>query len=251
MPDPSSEAVWEQAVALGANGRYADAAHLLDALVAREDRWSSLALSTLASHRRQVGDTIEAARLDATALDRAADEESRADALVGLGADAVAMGDVQTAAVHHGAAERDARLAWRTRTRWHWVGAELALLRDDRVAAAEHARAALAACDGHSARHGAKSRIVLAAVTGDLGDLPEVSATLAEAGWVTLAWPLALVAADHAGEIAPPWLDAAWDEGRRSVDAIEAGLPAAQRAAWREHPGVRRLRAGRPSSRGE
>lgn len=237
---------WADAVELGARGRYADAADLLDTLTARGDRWSSLALSTLASHRRQIGDTIEAERLDAASLDMAADEESRADALVGLAADAVAIGDARTAADRHLVAERDAGAAWRTLTRWHWVGAELALLTDDRAAAERHARAALDACEGRSPRHEVKSRIVLAAVSGDIGDLEGVGVTLADAGWVTLAWPLALVAADHAGASPAPWLAGSWESGRRATDAIEASLRAADRAAWRAHPGVRRLRQEGP-----
>jgi len=250
VPELSPESSWSAAVDLGARGRYADAADLLDTLTARGVRWSSLSLSTLASHRRQIGDVTEAARLDAASLRDATDEESRADALVGLAADAVAAGDAKAARERHRAAERDARAAWRTLTRWHWVGAELSLLVGDRDAAADHAHAALKACGGRSPRHVAKTRIVLAAVTGDVAGLDAVSATLADEGWVTLAWPLALVAADHAGAESPPWLGSAWEAGLRAVDVIEVGLPIAQRAAWQAHPGVRRLREERSHSGG-
>jgi hypothetical protein len=250
VPKLAPDSIWVEAVSLGACGQYADSAELLRPLTARADRWASLALSTLASHRRQVGDVTEAAGLDAAALREATDAESRADALIGLAADAVAGGDPQTAAVHHRDAERDAHALWRTLTRWHWVGAELALLTDDRMAAQAHAQAALAACLGHSARHEAKSRIVLAAVTGDLGELARVSATVEDAGWATLSWPLALVAADHAGTVPPPWLVTVWQEGRHATEVIEAGLAASDRAAWRAHPGVRRLREEWPPSGG-
>lgn len=246
----SPDSVWVDAVARGARGQYADSAELLHPLTQRGDRWSSLALSTLASHRRQVGDVIEASRLDEAAMREATDAESHADALVGLAADAVAAGDPQTAAVRHRDAESDARALWRTLTRWHWVGAELALLTDDRMAARAHAQAARAACLGHSARHEAKSRIILVAVTGDLGELAGASDTVEDAGWATLSWPLALVAADHVGAVPPPWLGAVWQAGRQATEVIEAGLPTADRAAWRAHPGVRRLREAWPPSGG-
>lgn len=241
---PQPDEIWSVSVDLGARGLYADAAHMLPALLDRGDRWTSLALSTLASHSRQVGDVAGAQDLDAEALRHADDAESRADALIGLAADAVACGDHAAAGAQHDRAEADARPAWRTLTRWHWVGAELALLTGESTTAVEHARAALAACQGCSPRHEAKSRIVLAAVSGDLADLDSVGATLADAGWVTLAWPLALVAADHAGACPPPWLGVAWAAGRRATYLIEGGLPAGLLAAWRTHPGVRRLREG-------
>lgn len=250
MPELSPHSLWADAVSQGARGQYAESADLLLPLTARGDRWSSLALSTLASHRRQIGDVTEAARRDEAALREATDAESRADALIGLAADAVAAGDRQAAAVRHRDAERDAHALWRTLTRWHWVGAELALLTDDRMPAQAHAQAALGACLGRSARHEAKSRIVLAAVTSDLGDLADASATVEDAGWVTLSWPLALVAADHAGAVPPPWLGTVWQAGRQATEVIEAGLPAVDRAAWRAHPGVRRLREEWPPSGG-
>ena len=245
------DAIWSRAVDLGARGRYADAEDALRPLLERRDRWRSVALSTLASYRRQIAEATEATRLDTDALRGATDAESRADALIGLAADAVALGDPETAVARLADAEEDAREAWRTLTRWHWVGAELALLIGDRAVAADHARAAVASCEGRSVRHAAKSRIILAAVTGDLDDLASLGATLEAAGWVTLEWPLALVAADHAGAVPPPWLAGAWEAGRRATDAIETGLPAADRSAWRGHPGVRRLRDEGRSSGGE
>ncbi|MFM1965549.1 MAG: hypothetical protein RL134_1274 [Actinomycetota bacterium] len=245
------DASWSRGVELGARGRYADASDTLLALLERRDRWHSLALSTLASHRRQIGEASEATRLDLDALHHATDAESRADALIGLAADAVALGDSETAVARLANAEGDAREAWRTLTRWHWVGAELALLTADRAPAADHARAAVTACDGRSARHAAKSRIILAAATGSLDDLASVGEIVEAAGWVTLEWPLALVAADHAGGASPPWIGRAWESGRRATVVIEEGLPTGLQRAWRSHPGVRRLRDEGRSPGGE
>lgn len=244
-------ATWEAAVDLGARGRYADAEALVTALAAAHDRWSSLALSLHASHLRQVGDLSSAQRLDADALRQATDAESRAEAMTGLAADAVASGDPDEAAAWHRDAARDAAEAWRTLTRWHWVGAERALLAGDRTLAAEHARDACAASAGRSARHEAKSLIILAAASGHAEDLPAVAGILRDGGWVTLEWPLALVAADHPDGLPPSWRAQAWAAGRAATYAIEEGLPEGLRGVWRAQPGVRRLRVEGAPTGGE
>ena len=235
---------------LGAQGRYADAAAILHALLDVNDRWSSLALSVLASHHRQVGDAAGAVRLDRQALQAALDAECRADALTGLAADAVAEGVVEQALAQHVEAASDAAMHWRTLTRWHWVAAEQALLSAHRPRAVEHARHALVACAGQSARHEAKSLIILAAASGEARDLPTVSPIVREGGWVTLEWPLALVAADHGAQVPPAWLRETWEAGREATYAIERGLPEPLIQVWRAHPGVHRLRAEGPPSGG-
>ena len=256
-------ATWQHAVQLGAQGHYAAADDTLATLSQPGGTWTSLALSTSASHRRQIGATAEAARLDGEALRCATDTESIADALVGLAADAIASGDAEQAGAWHADASQPAETGWRTLTRWHWVGAERALLVGDQATATEHARVALAVCTGKSPRHEAKSRIISAAVTGRIEDLPALSPLLRAEGWVTLEWPLALVAADHAqptrpgGSAKPPlsgyaaWLAACWATGRAATYSIEESLPAALRPTWLSHPGVRRLRAERPPAGGE
>lgn len=250
MAPPSPAAIWARGVDLGARGMYADAAEYFAELLGVDGRWKSLALSSLASHRRQVGDGAGAADLDAQALLSATDAESRADALTGLAADAVASGDPARATVWHVEGAQPAASGWRTVTRWHWVGAELALLSGDETSATEHARQAIAACLDHSARHAAKSRIILSAVTGDIRDLAAVGPVLRSEGWVTLEWPLALVAVDHAPRVPPTWLVEAWEAGRAATYTIEERLPADLQRVWRTHPGVRRLREDRPPTGG-
>jgi hypothetical protein len=215
------------------------------------DRWRSVALSTRASHRRQVGATGIARELDEQALQAASDSESRADALIGLAADAVAAGAVDAAAQWHAEAAVPAGESWRTRTRWHWVGAELALLDDDRDVARAHAVGAVASCPSQAPRHRAKSRIIHAAVTADPAGLVDVAAEVGAAAWRTLEWPLALVAADHATSADEAWLARAWDRGIEATYFIEEHLPEGLIETWRCHPGVRRLRAAVPSHGGE
>lgn len=249
--NPTPADTWARAVDLGARGQYAEAQSLAGALGAYGGRWSSLASSLLGSHLRQIGQPHAARLLDVDALTLAVDAETRAEALIGLAADAVSAGDAATAAARHAQAEEDSRASWRTRVRWHWVGAELGMLAGDRAKATGHAQEAGEVAAGISARHDAKSRIVLAAVTGDTSRLPDVSPILRAHDWVTLEWPLALVAADHPGVLPADWITSAWSVGRGATYVIEEGLPLDRHPAWRGHPGVRRLRAGGPPAGGE
>ena len=245
--DPSL--IWQSAVEQGTQGRYRDAALRCEQLLDLHGRWRSLALSTQASHRRQIGDIDAAESGDEAALECAADDESRADALIGLAADAVARGDSVAAAAHHADAAAVAH-DWRTRTRWHWVGAEHALLTGDPVLARDHAVGAVATCSAWSPRHRAKSQIVLAAASADTSGLVDTARLVQESGWATLEWPLALVAGDHADQVDPDWLAATWARGVTATLLIEEQLPSDLAAIWRRHPGVRRLRVGNPGPGG-
>lgn len=215
---------WHAAVLYGVRGRYARAAALLDGLARdRDPVVASLACSTLASHRRQLGGHAEARRWDAKAL-RALGPSGRRpsagtdvadgldasgawfDAVIGLAADAVGVGDLATAtAVHKAAVARSAAsgngsVSWRTRVRLNWVRAEIALLGADSVGARRAAEHSIVDANEHGARrHRLKSEIILAA---SLGNDP-LSRRLAEdavetaksAGWDTLEWPAARIAA--------------------------------------------------------
>lgn len=151
---------WLAGVCLGALGRYREAARWLDP--ARD----SLAASCLASHLRQLGRHAEAEPLDELALATATDPESRADALVGLVADAVGRRDrpAMTARLATARTALDGDPAWRTGIRLDWVTAEVALSCDDPLTAIRAGRAAVTASRDISAcRHAQKSRLVLAA----------------------------------------------------------------------------------------
>src|SRR5690606_40085269 len=105
----------------------------------------SLACSTIGSHRRQLGGHGEARRWDSTALKLAAQvdaDEAMADALLGLAADALAVGRLAESTSLVSRAESRARSQWRTEIRHGWVTAELALASGraaDAVAPAEAA----------------------------------------------------------------------------------------------------------------
>ncbi|MCF7553172.1 hypothetical protein [Pseudonocardia sp. WMMC193] len=233
---------WTAAVALGGQGRYAAAAALLEELV-RDPRTPvairAHALVTRASHLRQQGGHARAARVDGQALSLAAGcagvaadlpqpgadlcvdlGSARADALVGLAADALGRGDL-------GASDRlltradNWAVGWRPRVRLRWVRAEVALARGDLDTAARESAAAVAGAAGAgSHRHLVKSRLLAAvtarlraadptALAAALAALDGVAAQAADAGLVPLHWAASLAAADaadalEAGTATPP-----------------------------------------------
>src|SRR5215207_9421829 len=156
---------------LGALGRYRAAERWLRPDLAASPTASSLGLSCRASHLRQLGRHAEAEPLDTAALTAATDPEARADALVGLVADAVGRLDLTTARRRLGAARAelagrrsDGDSEWRPGVRLAWVTAEVALLGGDPAAAVTAARSAYARSRSATAcRHAVKSQLVLGA----------------------------------------------------------------------------------------
>ncbi|WIV58706.1 hypothetical protein [Amycolatopsis nalaikhensis] len=272
LPDPASTRGGDTArerllaaIVLGAQGRYAAAAALLDVL--RRDRdpvTASLAASTLGAHRRQLGGHRQARALDGEAFAKVADggqgsaevgrasagaaaalegdgesdrlgsaaigdpsgldaagalfgsattdpdgldaAGARADALLGLAADNLALGRLTAARRFAARASReDAR--WRATVRGGWVGAEIELAAGHGAAAVPHAELAFETAVARGARrHAVKSGIVLAVALRAAGapDHREISdalvgkamATAEECELLSLLWPAALVAAD-------------------------------------------------------
>lgn len=168
------------AIVLGARGRYAAAATLLSGLRRCDDLViASLAMSTFASHRRQLGGHDAARGLDGAAFalamraaDGSADTEdpdgldvagARVDALLGLAADNLGAGRL-TAARRSLDRAMKVPTGWRGRLRAEWVTAELALASGRPDEAIEPAEKAFAMSAGQrSRRHFVKSRLVLAA----------------------------------------------------------------------------------------
>jgi hypothetical protein len=156
---------WLAGVCLGALGRYRTAARWL---APGGEPAGSLCASCLASHLRQVGRHAEAEPLDRLALATATDVEARADALIGLVADAIGRHELvlarqrlDTATAQVVAVTSD-YTEWRTRVRLEWVRAETALLAGDGVRAVEIGRTAQRISRTAKAyRHTVKSALVL------------------------------------------------------------------------------------------
>jgi hypothetical protein len=156
---------WLAGVCLGALGRYRTAAGWL---APGGEPAGSLAASCLASHLRQVGRHAEAEPLDRLALTTATTAEARADALIGLVADAVGRHELVLArdrlraATDQVVAVTSGHGQWRTRVRLEWVTAETALLAGEAVRAVELGRSAQRISrTANASRHIVKSTLVL------------------------------------------------------------------------------------------
>jgi hypothetical protein len=211
-PLPSAETprqLWLRAVGAGGQGRYGSARNDLAALLRRAPagRLASLAHSTQASFLRQLGWHRLARRWDGRALALAGDDpEAAADALIGLAADGLGIGRLAAAATLLSRAEPFVGEAAQHRlsVRRAWVAAELAMAGGDGAAAVRNAEFAVElAATGESARHAAKSEVVLAAALCSAG-IVERARTVGEAaleltgrlGLVPLHWAVACLLAD-------------------------------------------------------
>ena len=203
--------LWLRAVGAGGQGRYASARDDLTALLrsAPAGALASLAHSTQASFLRQLGWHQPARGWDGRAIALAgADSEAAADALIGLAADALGVGRLAASATLLSRAEPlvDDAQQRRLSVRLAWVSAELAMAAGDGAAAVRNAELgaelAAATVDG-SARHAAKSDVVLAAALCSAGAVDRAR-TLGEAtleltgrlGLVPLRWAVACLLAD-------------------------------------------------------
>jgi hypothetical protein len=201
--------MWLRAVVAGGQGRYGSALADLAAVcrVQRSGALVSLTHSTRASFLRQLGWHARARTWDGRASALAGSHaEARADALIGLAADALGVGRfaASASALHRAADLLTESVPARLPVRLAWVSAELAMARGDGSAAVGHAERAvhLAAALG-SARHALKSDVILAAALCSAGEL-ELSRGIADPaletsqrlGMIPLRWALACLLAD-------------------------------------------------------
>ncbi|GAA3245515.1 hypothetical protein GCM10017691_52680 [Pseudonocardia petroleophila] len=199
-------------MALGGQGRFAAAATLLLDLLVDPGIPAGVAAHaavTLAAHRRQRGGHALARPLDARGLRLAATAPpappcpdgtdagaAAVDALVGLAADALGLGDPVAGRLLD-AAEARRHPSWRTAVRIGWVRAEAALYAGRAADGEEPARRALElAREAGSVRHVVKSRLVLAVVRAVahpngavFTELDAVAETADRAGLLPLSGP--------------------------------------------------------------
>jgi len=257
----ATAAAWLLGVCLGAAGRYGAAMVVLEPLATSApeapDRrlFASLAAATLGSISRQLGRHAEGRAIDERALELAGDAaEARFDAVLGLAADAVGLGEV----VHADAALAEAvHLAdgrgdwWRQRVRLDWVRAEIALLREHPDVAVGRATSAIALAESSGApRHVAKGLLFLGVSQVQAGDHGEAAsslrraATLAESlGCVPLVWPARAVLGALVAPSAPAESAAALASARSVVRQIADELPGAFAEDWLVRPDIAALLA--------
>jgi hypothetical protein len=208
--------LWLRAVASAGQGRYASAYADLAALrrSSTAPRLLSLAHSTQGSLLRQLGWHTLARGWDGRALALAGtDHEARADALIGLAADALGVGRFAAASelltradAALVPAELAANAAERLAVRRRWVGAELAMAAGDAASAVRRAEEGVELAGAiTSVRHQVKSDVVLAAALCSAGATDRarvVAETALEAtgqfGLTPLRWALACLLIDIA-----------------------------------------------------
>ncbi len=264
----TAAATWLLGVAWGALGKYGHALDVLDVLIAsdhgaaaEERLFASLACSVEASVHRQLGRHGAARELDLTALEQAGNSrEAGFDALLGLAADAVGLGDAPEAAGYleqavalvpiagdDAPAMAQAALAapaaavqwWRQLVRLDWVRAESALLGDDPSGAAQHAAAAVARAEGARApRHVAKGLLFRGVAEAQISSSEAVqtllrAAALADAlDALPLVWPARAMLASLLAEVDPAQSEHCRSAARTAALAIAADLPPALREEW-------------------
>jgi len=240
------EATWLRAVALGAHGRYG-AAHQVLATIGSESPWASLADSTAASLLRQIGRHADAHGRDIVALERARATTDHFEALLGLAADAVGLGDYSAAEARWDEAcawARSGTDSWRHAIRLGWVEAEIALLDDrPRDAADAAARTVSLSVRAGAERHRAKSLLFEGVARADCDERVESARLLRASLGLSErlgAWPLVWPAASVAARLVPA--PEAVELRRRSavvVAAIDSGLLPSWRSDWRrDHRGA-------------
>jgi hypothetical protein len=257
-PAEGAAAGWLLGVCLASAGRYGGALDVLDPLVTGDGSAESrvlaaLASATTASVHRQLGRHAVAQGYDERALEGSQGSgEGGFDALLGLAADAVGLGDEPTAAarVAEAAALVDGRPDWwRQRVRLGWVQAEVALLAGrpaDAVAAAAPA-VDLAEHSG-APRHVAKGLLFLGVAQVEAGRPAEAVGTLRRAGLLAeslgtlpLLWPSRAVLGALLAEDDPAESARALASARHAVTAIAQDLPEPLRGEWLSRPDIEAL----------
>ncbi|WP_026919416.1 hypothetical protein [Gordonia shandongensis] len=221
---PAGADAWARIVALGGSGRAAAARTAVTRLGAggADPAVIALALATRGSLTRQAGRHRTARIDDGAALARVspaggADDRwtraARVDALIGLAADGLGIGDLTGTRRFLECAEEildapaaasvgrptDPAAAWitegRPALRAGWVRAELALYTADPAALAHADAAAALAAEAPSERHRLKTALIGAAARAAAGDLPaaeacarDVADRCRQAGLAPLEW---------------------------------------------------------------
>ncbi|ALG84175.1 hypothetical protein [Gordonia phthalatica] len=209
---PTAADRWARAVDLGARGYAAAARTIVDRLLREATvpaAVRSAALATRASLTRQAGGHAIARADDGAAIRAVAGDHgpwavaARVDALIGLAADDLGVGDftasgllLDRAAAELGAAESsDWICVGRPRLRLGWVRTELALYTGDPRAAELAANARALSVGAPSARHRIKTDLIAAAASAAAGDIghaadeaQRLAAACRTAGLLPLEW---------------------------------------------------------------
>ena len=251
-----SRAAWLLGVCRTAIGAYGQALAGLttaasDPVLPEDQR--ALPASAVGAIQRQLGRHAEGRDWDRSALDASAgNAETQCEALLGLGSDAVGLGDPDAARQALAEAESivaDRPLWWRQPIRLDWLRAEVALLEDEPAQARAAAERALDAAEAANApRHVAKSLLFAGVAATEHGqqsvavDLLARAAVLAEGlGARPLVWPSrGLLGALLAGTN-PEESERSLETARAVIRAIAEDLPPVLADQWLARRDIRAL----------
>jgi hypothetical protein len=204
--------------------------------------FAALAAATIASVHRQLGRHAVAREYDERGLALVDTGEAGFDCRLGLAADAVGLGEVETARAELAAAaelgtNRDDW--WRQRVRLDWVRAEVALLEGDVPTAVNAASTAVDRAEGALApRHVAKGLLFLGVAQVQAGS-DEASITLRRAATLAeslealpLVWPARAVLGALLSDDDPAEGARCLAAARSAVLGIATDLPPVVRDAW-------------------
>jgi hypothetical protein len=258
----AAAASWLLAVCQAAAGRFGQALRALDGLLPvtvdapPEHRiFGALGEATMGSVHRQLGRHGDARAHDETALALSEGTgEAGFDALLGLAADAVGLGEGGAAHNHLDAASvlADGHAQWwRQRVRVGWVKAEVALLEgrpDDAIASAA-AAVDLAEHSG-APRHVAKGLLFQGVAQVEAGRHEEAAVILRRGGLLAeslgtlpLLWPARAMLGALVGDIDAEESQRCLRSARLAVELIAGDLPENLRTPWFARPDVAALLA--------
>ena len=259
----ATAAAWLLGVCLGAAGKFGSALAVLEPLAAQSGTdiperrlFAALAAASAASVHRQLGQHESAKALDEQGLALAeGGAEPTFDALLGLAADSVGLGDAPAARgrLAEAAAIAEPRADWwRQKVELAWVQAEAALLEGNPAAAIDTLSPAITSAELSGApRYVSKSLLFLGVAQVQSGQLPDAevtlrrAATLAESlGAVPLLWPSRALLGALLEESAPAESAQSLAAARGAVIAIADDLPEALRDIWLDRQDVAALLGG-------
>jgi tetratricopeptide (TPR) repeat protein len=251
LPTEAAAARWLLAVCQSAAGRFGRSLRALDELLPvtadaplERRMFGALGEATLGSIQRQLGRHDEARAHDEVALAlSAASGEAGFDALLGLAADAVGLGEAAAARDHLEAARaltNGHAEWWRQRVRVGWVQAEVALLEGRADDAIRTAAASVDLAEQVGApRHVAKGLLFQGVAQVEAGHHEQAatilrrSGLLAESlGTLPLLWPARALLGALLGERDEQESLRCLRSAKRSVELMADDLPENLRADW-------------------
>lgn len=204
----------------------------------------ALPASAVGVVQRQLGRHAEAKAWDEGALEAAAgNAEVEGEALLGLGSDAVGLGDLHAARDALRAAEAHVAkrpLWWRQQIRLDWLRAEVALLGENPDEARSAGQRAVAAAETANApRHVAKSLLFTGVAAAQQGQQKAAVSLLARAavlaeglGARPLVWPSRGLLSALLATTAPQDAQRSLETARSVIRAIAAELPPVLAEPW-------------------